>query len=109
MRLALMNRLARLEEKYGPRPLPWLVLKPGTEPPEDWQKRHSGLVTWKSVEGRQPFPIYEGERLGLGAWPLHLLVPMAGKRPEGEPLPYCLELIPDFHRTHDQKSEDPLS
>ena len=91
MRQALMNRLARLEEKYGPRPRPWLVLKPGNEPPKDWQERYGGLATWEVVEGRQPYPIYAGERLKPSAWPNHLLVPMDGNRPEGEPIPYCLE------------------
>lgn len=106
MRQALMSRLARLEEKYGPRPLPWLYLGLSNDPPpEGWEAQYGGILRIKVVEGRLPYPIYEGERLRHDAWPRHLLVPMAGSRPEGEPLPFCLELIPDFQRTHDQKSD----
>ena len=42
-------------------------------------------------DGRQPFRVYDGERLKADAWPGHLLVPAAGIRPSHEPLPYCLE------------------
>lgn len=97
MRQNLSSRLARLEEKHASLLIkPWVVLKPGQEPPEGWEASYGGIATWRIEEGRKPFPIYEGERLRETAWPNHLLVPMAGKRPEGEPLPYCLELIPEL-------------
>ena len=46
------------------------------------------------VDGRKPFQVYAGERLKPSAWLNHLLIPMLGKRPAGEPLPYCLEREP---------------
>lgn len=98
MRQALVTRLTRLEEKFTSRLIkPWLVLvDPNAVPPAGWESQYGGLARIKIVDGRQPYPIYDGERLSPTAWPNHLLVPMDGPRPEGEPIPFCLEPIPQF-------------
>lgn len=73
-RQAIHRRIERLEARHAP-------AEPVT-------------IQIQVVDGRRPFPIYAGERLKPSAWPNHLLVPMLGNRPAGEPLPYCLEREP---------------
>ena len=73
MRQSFHNRLEALEARHAP-----------IEPVQ---------IEAQIVDGRRAFPIYQGERLKPSAWPNHLLVPMDGPRPLGEPLPYPLERI----------------
>lgn len=74
MRTAIHRRIEALEALHAP-------MEPVT-------------IQIQIEDGRRPFPIYAGERLKPSAWPNHLLVPMLGKRPAGDDLPYCLERIP---------------
>ncbi len=55
MRQALMNRLARLEEKHASLLIkPWVVLMPGQEPPDGWEATHGGIVRVVVFDGRKP-------------------------------------------------------
>ncbi len=108
------RRLVRLEQAASDRlPFkPWVVfLNPNkymSGTPEfkaafqefiDAHPDAGGAVGIGIVEGRQAHLLYEGERLKPDAWPNHLLVPKDGPRPEGEPIPYCLERVPFFRPT----------
>ncbi len=73
MRLTIYHRLERLEARHAP-------VEPVT-------------INIQIMDGRRPYQIFAGERLKPSAWPNHLLVPMDGLRPLGEPLPYPLERI----------------
>lgn len=89
MSRAMFRRLQRIEERIEDSKPPerGIVCMPGQEPPEGFR---GPVVHVEIVEGRRSVPVYEGERLAPDAWPRTLLVPTPGKRPEGEPLPYCL-------------------